>query len=156
MVITMLYHRIKALPETDLKSTASSKNGSVDGCMPFLRGEYKLINRLCQILDHGLLAKQLTDECMDELAQLQNLREAIYDFKRKYEADPTGPQASDLHYRGLNYLLRYFYLIVFAEYLIEELSEEGGTLSKSFLQWISERREITNLTLHERGELSLK
>lgn len=149
----MLYHRIKALPG-DASSMPVSRSASIDGVMPFLRGEYKLIHRLCQVLDHGVRAKQLADACIDELAHLQNLREAIYDYKRKVEADPTGPQAHELEMRGLHYLLRYFYLIVFAEYLIEEMP--AGTLSKSFLQWISERREITNLTLHERGDLNLK
>lgn len=149
----MLYHRIKALP-AEMPSTPATRNASVDGVIPFLQGQYKLIQLLCQVLDHGLRAKQLADECIDALAHLQNLREAIYDYKRKFEADPTGPQAHELETRGLHYLLRYFYLIVFAEYLIEEMPQ--GALSKSFLQWISERREITNLTLHERTDLNLK
>ena len=150
----MLYHRLKTVQE-EAPSTPVSKNGSLDGCIPFLRGEYKLIHRLCQVLDHGQRAKRFADECIDALAHLQNLREAIYDYKRKYDADPSGPQAHELHTRGLHYLLRYFYLIVFAEYLIEEFTSKGA-LTQSFLMWISERREITNLTLHERGELSLK
>ncbi len=153
MVITMLYHRIKSMPIEEM-STPEARNSIITSPVSFLLGEYKLIHRLCQVLDHGLRAKQLADECIDALAHLQNLREAIYDYKRKLEANPSGPQANELESRGVHYLLRYFYLIVFAEYLIEEMPT--GSLSKSFLQWISERREITNLTLYERGELNLK
>lgn len=159
MVITMLYHRIKQLKlpvANEAPSTPASRNASIDSSLTYLRGEYKIITRLCQVLDHGLRAKNLTDECIDACAHLQNLREAIYDYKRKVEADPSNPNAHELSNRGLHYLLRYFYLIVFAEFLLEELHESGNgkILKVSFLHWISERREITNLTLPERGDLN--
>ena len=66
------------------------------------------------------------DSCIDKCSHIQNLRGCIWDYSRR-EAE-----------RGLSYLIRYFYLIAFAEYLIEERQE-------TFTAWLDDRREITNL-----------
>lgn len=165
MVITMLYHRIKYSSISRSSANQISRSFSPvilvsDPTLSFLKGEYKLINKLCQLLEFGRLAKEITDECIDSCAHLQNLREAIFDYKtRLHAANATLLNVREIESRGFNYLLRYFYLIVFAEYLIEEskiCSSPGPChhFSQSFLQWISDRREITNLTLSERGDLN--
>lgn len=91
-----------------------------------LAGNYKLILNLIGLLPHGRSAKVRVDACIDKCSHIQNLRECILDYSKK---EPE---------RGLNYLIRYFYLIAFAEYLIEERQE-------TFTNWLNDRREITNL-----------
>ena len=93
---------------------------------PFLAGNYKLILNLIGLLPHGRRVKAHVDWCIDKCSQIQNLRECILDYSKK---EPG---------RGLNYLVRYFYLIAFAEYLIE-----GG--QETFTTWLDDRREVTNL-----------
>lgn len=146
MVITMLYHRALSPALADLSITDTpfvSEHSSTQ----YLQGGYKLIQQLCQLLDQGQTAKRLADHCIDACAHLQNLREAIYDHKVRLASTQglTPDQAREIESRGLHYLLRYFYLIVFAEYLLEEL-KESGKFDKTFLLWLAERREITNLT----------
>ena len=133
--------------EEPLMSSASLERGRE----LFLGGNYKLIHQLLPALEHGKRAKRLVDAAIDQCAHVQNLREAIYAYKL---AGGGGD-------RGLNYLLRYFFLIVFTEYLIEMVimalpgEEERRTdqqpkdplerPSVSFSSWLRERREITNM-----------
>lgn len=98
------------------------------------RGEYQLILSLLPVLSHGKLAKRLTDRTLDLCSHMQNLREAIYAFRVAGEEKKK---------EALNYLVRYFYLIVFADYLLVEwVSGEGR---QSFEAWLSERGEITSI-----------
>lgn len=147
MVITMLYHRVKDLEHledlqlNDIEGEGDDANTSVN--KKYLKGGYKVILQLCQLLDQGRRAKCLADRCIDACAHMQNLREAIYDHKIRLENPGMTPeQMLETESRGLHYLLRYFYLVVFAEYLLEEHPK----LETSFLCWLEERREISNLT----------
>jgi protein-tyrosine phosphatase len=184
MIITMLFHRIKAnakaithgslsrssstassgpkeqgtalLPGNNHSSPVSRESQPLEASdnATFLRGEYRLIVKLCQLLEFGRAAKHVVDECIDACNHMQNLREAIFDFKQRAALHPNHP---DCH-RGTNYLLRYFYLIAFAEFLLELHQQASGAdprtaTAATFLQWISERREITNLAHPDRGEL---
>lgn len=148
MVITMLYHEVLSSPVGDEFDINNESLSYEQANMKYLKGDYKLIQQLCQLLEKGQKAKRLADFCIDSCAHLQNLREAIYDHKvRLTSSAPLTPdQVHEIESRGLHYLLRYFYLIVFAEYLLEELKKETGKFGKTFLDWLAERREITNLT----------
>lgn len=147
MVITMLYHRVLTPVVADLSISDTSFTPE-QSSTKYLQGGYKVIQQLCQLLENGRSAKRLADDCIDACAHLQNLREAIYDHKVRLTLTQglTPEQAKETESRGLHYLLRYFYLIVFAEYLLEELHTETGKFDKTFLLWLAERREITNLT----------
>lgn len=95
---------------------------------PYKAGEYKLIISLLRLLPQGKEAKLLTDWCIDQAGHVQNLRECIREYIKTL--------------RGLNYLIRYFYLIVFASYLMDQ--SEKGT-HEGFVHWLETRREIGNL-----------
>lgn len=99
----------------------------------YLAGEYKIIMNLLQVLDHGKQAKRILDAAIDGCDAIQNLRTAIYDFKLKEGVE-----------RGLNYLLRYFFLISFAEFLLE-IDCDAPQPNCTFAAWLAERREITNM-----------
>jgi hypothetical protein len=148
MVITMLYHKVLLSPVIDDFNINNQSFVNEEVSIKYLQGDYKLIQQLCQLLEKGQKAKYLADFCIDSCAHLQNLREAIYDHKVRlsFSATLTSEQVHEIESRGLHYLLRYFYLIVFADYLLEELKIETGKFDKTFLNWLSERREITNLT----------
>ncbi|ORY52376.1 hypothetical protein BCR33DRAFT_711697 [Rhizoclosmatium globosum] len=113
-------------------------------------GEYKIILQLLGALEFGRLAKKVTDRAIDKCEHLQNLRIAIYDYKLRLEALQTNSQKwIAMRTVGLNYLMRYFYLIVFAEYLIEEMCDATEWPAKpkvTFSSWLSDRREIQNIS----------
>ncbi|KAI0783947.1 inositol hexakisphosphate-domain-containing protein [Irpex lacteus] len=110
----------------------------------YLQGEYKTILQLVGILSHGKLAKRLTDQAIDLMQDVQNLRKAIYDYKLKVDACEKGSaKQKKLLNLGINYLYRYGTLIVFANYLIE--MQEREEQASTFPDWLHEHREITTL-----------
>jgi len=110
----------------------------------YLQGEYKIIFHLVGVLSYGKTAKRLTDDAIDLMQDVQNLRKAIYDNKLKVEACAKGSaKYTKLFNLAANYLYRYGVLIVFANYLIER--QFGEASQDTFPEWLSERREITKL-----------
>ncbi|KAI0342721.1 hypothetical protein BDW22DRAFT_1357208 [Trametopsis cervina] len=110
----------------------------------YLQGEYKTILQLVGVLSHGKLAKRLTDQAIDLMQDVQNLRKAIYDYKLKVDASEKGSaKQKKLFSMGINYLYRYGTLIVFANYLIEMQERRGD--GPTFPDWLHEHREITAL-----------
>lgn len=104
---------------------------------------YSLITSLLRVLPNGKQAKAVVDTAIDQAAHLQNLRECTSAYLAR------GGEV------GVNYLIRYFYLIVFAAYLVEEEGQSAGTGGVQFSLWISGRKEITNLvSRHDRIDLA--
>lgn len=123
---------------------ASSANESVDNREDelLLRGEYRTVLQLIAILKHGKLAKRLTDNAIDRMDAVQNLRKAIYDSKlRAANADASMNRQAHLRRVYRNYLERYGYLIVFANYLLEKAHAmvERGLSSRDFTKDLSMR-----------------
>ncbi|KAJ1307486.1 hypothetical protein OPQ81_001585 [Rhizoctonia solani] len=134
-----------ALQDED-ESSATSHYDPVDGTYEeeaYLRGEYKIILQLVGVLSYGKVAKRVTDKAIDEMADVQNLRKAIFDYKLKVDASDAGSiKQKKLMDLGVNYLYRYGTLIVLANYLIERRLRN---IRSSFPTWLKEHREITRL-----------
>ncbi|KAI9099760.1 inositol hexakisphosphate-domain-containing protein [Phlyctochytrium arcticum] len=116
----------------------------------YTSGEYKLILQLVAVLQHGKLAKRLADRAIDACEHIQNLRVAVYDSKLRVEALRIGdPKREKMMEIAINYLVRYFYLIVFAGYLLEVWAGEVPELglptmketAKSVTQTVQEMEE---------------
>jgi len=83
-----------------------------------MNGEWKGVIRLMAMMEDGLEVKALVDQCIDECAHIQNLREAIKDCKDQADTAPSSGARSNAFWlkRGQNYLERYCYLLLFANY----------------------------------------
>lgn len=141
MVISVLLYLVRnqhlvPSPELLTESLEDLSLTSEEERERYLAGEYKIITKVASVLEHGKKAKRLLDAAIDRCSHVQNLRTAIYDFKLQEGGG-----------RGLNYLLRYFFLVVFAEYLVELHANNGSPEleGSSFVAWLNERREITNM-----------
>ncbi|KAG2199112.1 hypothetical protein INT46_010520 [Mucor plumbeus] len=137
-------------------------------------GEFKIILQLVSMLTYGKLAKRLTDKAINLCDHMQSLRKAIFDYKLRMDAieDQKSKQYKAIKEVALNYLIRYFYLIVFANYLLEQLAltrlqqscsttnepeaicDETMDKASTFKQWLEGRREITNILKLQPVELS--
>ena len=184
----------KSSSTADMLSSAHDNNNEHGGAVQYndeayeeqqryLNGEYKIILRLISILTFGKRAKKLTDRAINMCDHMQNLRTAVYDFKLRLEAveDRSSKKYKDTRQAAQNYLVRYFYLIVFANYLLEEmgnlsLSSNCSTTPMSieqgqrdeedtivddearkittFKEWLKGRREITNIIHRQSFDLS--
>ncbi|QRV75009.1 paladin [Ceratobasidium sp. AG-Ba] len=135
-----------ALQDDDEPFTTDSHYDTVDGSYEeeaYLRGEYKIILQLVGVLSNGKVAKRVTDKAIDAMADVQNLRKAIFDYKLKVDASESGShKQKKLMDLGVNYLYRYGTLIVLANYLIERRQNHA---LPSFPAWLKEHREITTL-----------
>lgn len=111
---------------------------SVDPENPnLMQGEWKGVIRLMSMLDDGLEVKALVDQCIDECAHIQNLREAIKSCKDEASTAPATGERSSAFWlkRGQNYLERYCYLLLFAAYA-QAATPRG--FSQSFSSWVRE------------------
>jgi hypothetical protein len=127
----------------------------------YRNGEYRIILQVVSVLTYGKLAKRLTDKAINMCDHMQNLRRAIFDYKLRLDTieDQHSKQYKSTREVAFNYLIRYFYLIVFADYLLEELGGKKECLTPdgeeaicdnemkqdSFSTWLGHRREITNI-----------
>lgn len=156
MVIACLMHMIigtKGIRNMSAEDVGSSDNLSIRSTNSaefeesrYKKGEFKIILQLIAVLQHGKLSKMFTDSAIDTCEHLQNLRVAIYDYKLQIEACEVGSKKQkSLERIGLNYLVRYFYLITFADYLIEVLAVCKPGKRVSFCEWLYERQEILNI-----------
>lgn len=112
----------------------------------YMSGWYKSIIDLLQLLEHGVDAKKLVDSCIDSCMHIQNLRTAIYDYRLNF---------GKKDHRSVNYLMRYMFLIIFTNFLLEQprlKSEKPGV--NDFSRWIYERRELRNIMTREKIDLS--
>lgn len=132
----------------------------------YQNGEYRVILQLVSVLSYGKRAKRLTDRAINMCDHMQNLRKAIYDYKLRLEAVPDhgSKKWKSIHEVAMNYLVRYFYLIVFANYLLEEMGSIKGDQDETsfkeakklttFKQWLKGRREIVNIISLQSFDLS--
>lgn len=95
----------------------------------FYEPDAKIINSLLHILPNAIRSKSVLDEVIDTLDHCENLRGTYVNF---LESNPE---------KARNYLLRYLYLICFAEFLFQDKDN-------SFVEFIRNRNEIQNLLDH--------
>jgi hypothetical protein len=72
-----------ALQDEDETFAVDSHYDPVDGSYEeeaYLRGEYKIILQLVGVLSYGKVAKRVTDKAIDAMADVQNLRKAIFEY----------------------------------------------------------------------------
>ncbi|KAI8336649.1 inositol hexakisphosphate-domain-containing protein [Chlamydoabsidia padenii] len=165
--------KVTASVETDILFETDHDEG-YDERERYLNGEYKIILQLVSVLTYGKLAKRLTDQAINMCDHMQNLRRAIYDYRLRMESmeDRQSRKFFTTREVGLNYLVRYFYLIVFADYLLEEVASPTCSMETkdsveedivtpqdaqkltTFKTWLDARREITNIIKLQSFDLS--
>eukprot|EP00475_Leptophrys_vorax_P003053 TRINITY_DN11766_c0_g1_i1.p1 TRINITY_DN11766_c0_g1~~TRINITY_DN11766_c0_g1_i1.p1 ORF type:complete len:864 (+),score=197.56 TRINITY_DN11766_c0_g1_i1:351-2594(+) len=108
-----------------------------------MNGEYKVIMRLARLLSHGPRVKAEVDAIIDHCSEMQNLRTAIFNLKTRAESVTNAKVKAETHHRGIAYLVRYFYLICFNQYL--EDAKRDLFKGNTFAQWLKDRPEIEAL-----------
>ncbi|CAI5721174.1 unnamed protein product [Peronospora destructor] len=103
-----------------------------------ITGEYVVICKLLKMLENGSDCKLLVDYAIDQCEHMQNLRDCISQC-RDLAADRDLPSTKRDFFmlRAVNYLERYFYLMCFASYVLEE---RVHYFQRSlFVTWMKER-----------------
>jgi protein-tyrosine phosphatase len=159
IMCTLVATRRDELPSADVvdasSSSSSSATDSIDEQQRYHRGNYALIQRLARVLPNGPRIKRWVDTCIDMNSTMQNLREAIYAHKDRSD---TLEQGSSSQVRatemGINYLIRYFYLIAFGAFLRDPSVHLEAHANRSFEQWMDTHAELRSLL--DRSVISLQ
>eukprot|EP00096_Caligus_rogercresseyi_P004778 TRINITY_DN1924_c0_g1_i1.p1 TRINITY_DN1924_c0_g1~~TRINITY_DN1924_c0_g1_i1.p1 ORF type:complete len:531 (-),score=159.93 TRINITY_DN1924_c0_g1_i1:105-1697(-) len=143
-------------PETvnNLIKQKFETDSSHEGEDPFIRGEFDVIKELLEKVPETIEGKRKIDRIIDICGPkgggLQNLRECIIETKWKYDVAPEEKQVVWKR-MILNFMERYFYLILFATYATE-VGPEG--FQSSFSQWMNSRKHLR--TMIEEGKDKLE
>jgi hypothetical protein len=114
---------------------------------PNSEAEFQVVKDLFQMLSGSKEAKTIIDHIIDLCGTeptgtgLQNLRDCIMWTKEKYDAEPDAKKPFWAH-MGKNFIERYFYLICFATYAIQEAKNK---YKKTFVCFMEERKELRDL-----------
>ncbi|KAK3755838.1 hypothetical protein QZH41_013379 [Actinostola sp. cb2023] len=122
------------------------------------KGEFRLIQQLIKSLPNGLKIKQEVDSVIDICSGMTNIRmEMVECRKRLHEVNEIqGQHARDYCLkRGISYLERYFFLILFNAYLHEQFHL---VFSLTFCKWMRHRpwlyRMLSHIDVMEKGVTS--
>jgi len=102
----------------------------------YRRGEYHVILKIVSTIEDGELIKAQVDDAIDACSEMQNLRDAIYECKVTSENPATSEIDKKMYFkRGINYLERYWWLILFNTYL----NNTAPKFPRSFTKWMQSR-----------------
>jgi len=122
---------------------------------PFIKGEFDVIKELLEKVPIAIDGKKKIDRVIDICGPppkgtgIQNLRECIIETKWKYDVATEDKQVA-WKVLILNFMERYFYLICFATYTLE-----NGPIGypKNFTTWMDEHKELRDMIQEGRDKL---
>jgi len=114
---------------------------------PFIKGEFDVIKELLEKFPATVEGKKKIDRVLDICGPtpkgtgLQNLRECVIETKWKYDVASEDKQVA---WKALilDFMERYFYLICFATYALEE---GPGGYNHSFSWWMDEHKDLRSM-----------
>uniref|UniRef100_UPI00398F4681 paladin-like n=1 Tax=Pristiophorus japonicus TaxID=55135 RepID=UPI00398F4681 len=134
VICLLLTWHIKGFPEPFVEDMVSIPDAK------YTKGEFEVILNLVRILPNGGEMKNEVDRALDAVSDsmtpmMHHLRELILNTYKKSKGAKDKDIAESLHLRSLQYLERYFYLILFDTYLH---LEKPGKWERSFKDWMAE------------------
>ncbi|XP_057829529.2 uncharacterized protein LOC131040594 isoform X1 [Cryptomeria japonica] len=108
-----------------------------------------LIRKVTTLFDSGVECRETLDAVIDCCAALQNIRQAVLHYRRKFNQQYMEPRERRVALnRGAEYLERYFMLIAFAAYIGSEAFDgfcESGSPKILFKTWLHKRPEVQEM-----------
>ncbi|XP_067886515.1 paladin-like [Heterodontus francisci] len=134
VICLLLTWHINGFPEPYVEDMVSIPDAK------YTKGEFEAILNLLRLLPNGDQMKKEVDRALDAVSDsmtpmMHHLRELIINTYKKSKGAKDNNIAASLHLRSLQYLERYFYLILFATYLH---LEKPGKWERSFKEWMAE------------------
>ncbi|XP_059501011.1 paladin-like [Stegostoma tigrinum] len=134
VICLLLTWHINGFPEPFVEDMVSIPDAK------YTKGEFEVILNLVRLLPNGSEMKKEVDRALDAVSDsmtpmMHHLRELIINTYKKSKGAKDKDNASRLHLRSLQYLERYFYLILFDTYLH---LEKPGKWERTFKEWMDE------------------
>uniref|UniRef100_A0A1D1Y2D0 Paladin n=1 Tax=Anthurium amnicola TaxID=1678845 RepID=A0A1D1Y2D0_9ARAE len=111
------------------------------------RGEYAVIRSLIRVLEGGVEGKSQVDKVIDKCDSMQNLREAIANYRNSILRQPDEMKREASLSFFVEYLERYYFLICFAVYIHTERAalQPASSDQISFSDWMRARPELYSI-----------
>ncbi|XP_031379972.1 paladin isoform X2 [Punica granatum] len=155
VIATLIYlNRIGAsgIPRINSIGRISDSASSVPDNLPnseeaIRRGEYAVIRSLIRVLEGGVEGKRQVDKVIDKCASMQNLREAIGNYRNSILRQADEMKREALLSFFVEYLERYYFLICFAVYIHSEREalHSSSLGHSSFADWMKARPELYSI-----------
>ncbi|XP_069781027.1 paladin-like isoform X2 [Narcine bancroftii] len=131
--LLLIWH-MKGFPEPNVEDMVSIPDAK------YTKGEFEAVLSLVRILPNGNEMKKDVDRVLDAVSDsmtpmMHHLRELILNTYKKSKVAKDKCTAESLHFRSLQYLERYLYLILFDTYLH---LEKPGKWKRTFKEWMAE------------------
>ena len=117
---------------------------------PLSSGEFEVIKQLVAAIPEAGKAKEKIDKIIDKCGNpprgvgIQNLRTCIAETKWKFDVSPEERQGA-FKVMIINFIERYFYLICFCMYAVEN---GPGNFQRSFHDFMEEKKELRQVSYH--------
>ncbi|KAE9052072.1 hypothetical protein PR001_g840 [Phytophthora rubi] len=118
-------------------------------------GNFAVIREVQTRLKNGREAKRWVDTAIDECATICNIRTVINEYHDLSNAEAKPAKRSYYLHHAMSFLERYFYLIVFGDYMIETHGKLGGdeaapetdddNAHPSFSKWLQQHPNLFRL-----------
>ncbi|KAK2078696.1 hypothetical protein QBZ16_003536 [Prototheca wickerhamii] len=109
------------------------------------RGYWGAVRSLLRVLDGGLASKRVLDCVLDACSAMQNLRTATLSYRNRVATERNDAQRGALLSVTLEYLERYYTLIVFAAYVGAPGFDPGADGRAGFARWTAARDELSSI-----------
>ena len=129
--------------QEDFSDVASPKSGGTADDLK--NGMFLSIRSVMRALENGKSAKMALDLILDACAAMQNLREAIATYRKRVFLEPNEIRRQSLLQVCLEYLDRYYSLIVFAAYLDDPGFAFSTKSHVPFSRWVKDRPELLGI-----------
>ena len=122
---------------------------------PLSSGEFEVIKQLVAAIPEAARAKEKIDIIIDKCGNpprgvgIQNLRTCIAETKWKFDVSPEERQGA-FKVMIINFIERYFYLICFCMYTLEN---GPGNFEKSFKVYMDEKKELRTMASEGKDKL---
>jgi len=122
---------------------------------PLSSGEFEVIKQLVAAIPEAARAKEKIDIIIDKCGNpprgvgIQNLRTCIAETKWKFDVSPEERQGA-FKVMIINFIERYFYLICFCMYTLEN---GPGNFEKSFKAYMDEKKELRTMASEGKDKL---
>lgn len=108
-------------------------------------GMFLVIRSLLRVLENGREAKVALDLILDACAAMQNLREAIANYRNRIFQERNEMRRQSILQVCLEYLDRYYSLIAFSAYLDDPAFNLGRKNHVPFSEWVRARPELKGI-----------
>lgn len=126
------------------------------GTEQFSMDDVAIVRKITRLLERGAECRQVLDTVIDRCAAMQNIRQAILRYRRAFNHQDENARVRERALsRGMEYLERYYMLIVFTAYLDSDSFRPGpqwgpqggagGAEALTFKAWIRRRPEIRQM-----------